>query len=162
MSAKFELKGKVTFIQKLEDKNGLPTAGIKVAVNHKGTNKVFTLVCFNKIADYLLTFIPVKHEVEVWGHFEIGRYGEVKLVANKINDLTHQAKKLKKGSDPFDLLREKKEITSIQMLDKKTMVVIRGFENTKAAARYVNVPEARIMYAIRKGKEAGNYYWRRG
>lgn len=158
---RYEVTGTVKQIRQYPGRENLVVVGF--VLEHKGAKKTeeFKMICFNKLAQYLLDANPVGHEVEVTSHLQIDKNGDLTIIAHRVNDLTVNHSKEREVADPFDALKEEVKAHKIQMMDKKTKIVIKSFDSIKEAATYAAVKKSRIEHAIKNGREAGGYYWRR-
>ena len=157
---RYEVKGVVKQVRQYEGRENLIIAGFVLV--HEGEKKTheFKIICFNKLAQHMINTNPVGHEIEVIGHLQIDKRGEVAIIGHKVTDLT--LKKDEKPVDPFDSLKEEEvKVQKIEMMDKKTNIAIKSFDSIKDAASYAAIKKSRIEHAIKNGKEAGGYYWRR-
>lgn len=163
----YEVTGVIKQIRQYEGRKNLVVVGFVLEHNGPRKTEEFKMICFNKIAQYLLSANPVGHEVEITGHLQLDNKGTLTIIAHRITDLT--LKNEKNPVDPFDSLKEDEvkvqkievKVQKIEMLDKKTNIGIKSFDSIKAAASYAAVKKSKIEHAIKNGKEAGGYYWRR-
>ena len=103
---RYEVTGMVKQIRQYPGRENLVVVGF--VLEHKGVKKTeeFKMICFNKLAQYLLDANPVGHEVEVTSHLQIDKNGDLTIIAHRVNDLTVNHSKEREVADPFDALKE--------------------------------------------------------